>query len=256
MHIYTLYITDEYDKFKIGLDNVTEQIDINISHYNTEIYVSLFFDSDCHNHIKDGKQNSIVNQLDKTPNSFKIKLKTLMYIISHLNKFDFNVSNKHDVNMMIKKINLNYENIIGKITYCDFIHINQQIQNQYIKIVLHHIYKVSYSYFNETLLFKHIFYSDYVLLNEIIKPLNKHKIILSTNRIFDLVMTYDTLYKVIYKNITKNSLMKIYDIINDDIYLFKIYSNFNNDQKRILMEDLENIEFEKNEIKYFFIHFY
>ena len=260
MNIYTLYITHDSNKFKIGLDNVSEQIgldnvseqiDISISHYNTEIFVSLFFDSDYDNHTEDRNQNqnSVVNH-----SKLKIKLKTLMYLTSIIKKYP----NFNDCiyNNIMKSKDINEENIIGTITPNIINYIKQYIyKNKYIKIVLNNIYKVSYSYFDEDIKFKHIFYDDDLIMNKTDNPLKEYNIILQSSRILDLVMKYDTLYNLIHQKIMKNNSIKIYDIIQNDINLSKIYNTFNDNEKSVLIEDLLNIQFEKNEVKYFFIHF-
>ena len=149
----------------------------------------------------------------------------------------------------------NEENIFGTITLNIIKYIYSKIRIGYIKIVLYNIYKVSYSYFDKDIKFKHIFYDDDLIMNITDKPLKKYKIILQTTRIFDLVVNYDTLHNIIHQKIMKNNSIKIYDIIQNDINLSKIYNTFNDNEKSVLIEDLLNIQFEKNEVKYFFIHF-
>ncbi len=184
MHIYILRLINDNgnNKFTIGLENESKQIDINISHYNTEIFVSPL----CGNH----NQNSIVNQ-SIIYRPFKIKLKSLMNII------------------------------------------------------------MSYKSYDENIYFKDIFYYDY----EYMISYNKYDIILCTNKMYDLSMTYNTLSKLINKKIKKDNHIKTYDLIKDDIYISRLYDSFNENEKLILIQELDNIEFEKNEIKCFYIHF-
>ena len=122
MQIYTLSFSNNADcKFKIGSDYISEQIDINISDYNMEVFVSPL--------LNNGNQNNVVT---RHIFNFKIKLKTLIYIINCIIKNIDNNLIKFSLDPQSIK-----ENIIGELTNDIFKKIRDQINSQYIKIYLY-----------------------------------------------------------------------------------------------------------------------
>ncbi len=233
MSIYKLsfYHIGDTVVFKIGLDNQAEQFEICSSNYNPELYVSLF----------DGYE-----QKEKDGSIVKIKLKTLMNLITIISKGDIVIQ------YFIKSNSFN-DNIFGKITHIFLKSLKKYCKNGYIKINLYNIYKVVYDNFTDKIEFKNIFYDDIVNIGNLN---DKYQIILSTKRLFDLVISYKSLYKIIYSKINRLNI-DILDIMKNDIYLCNYIKSISNVKIKLIIDELNDIEFtNKNEIKYFFIHFY
>jgi hypothetical protein len=226
MQIYTLIFSNNADcKFKIGSDYISEQIDINISDYNMEVFVSPL--------LNNGNQNNVVN--------IKIKLKTLINIINCIINLD-NESIVYFLDSQSIK-----ENIIGELTNDIFKKIKDQINSQYIKIYLYNIHKIYYDNFSEKIIFKYIFSNNEININNLY---DNYKIIISTIRLFNYVISYKTLCNIVNKKLNKNNI-DILTILNNDIY----FIDNNNIDIKIIVEELYDIEFTtKNEIKYFFVN--
>ena len=229
MQIYTLSFSNNADcKFKIGSDYISEQIDINISDYNMEVFVSPLFNN--------GNQNNVVNHRIF---NFKIKLKTLINIIKC-------IFNNKSIVYLLNSQSIK-ENIIGELTNDIFKKIRDQINSQYIKIYLYNIHKIYYDNFSEKIIFKYIFSNNEINTNNLY---DNYKIIISTIRLFNYVISYKTLYNIVNKKLNKNNI-DILTILNNDIY----FIDNNNIDIKIIVEELYDIEFTtKNEIKYFFVN--
>jgi hypothetical protein len=232
MQIYTLSFSNNADcKFKISSDYISEQIDINISNYNMEVFVSPL--------LNNGNQNNVVT---RNIFNFKIKLKTLIYIINCIIK---NIDNNL-IKFSLDPLSIK-ENIIGELTNNILNKIKDQINSQYIKIYLYNIHKIYYDNFSEKIIFKYIFSNNEINTNNLY---DNYKIIISTIRLFNYVISYKTLCNIVDKKLKKNNI-DILTILNNDIY----FIDNNNIDIKIIVEELYDIEFTtKNEIKYFFVN--
>lgn len=123
--------------------------------------------------------------------------------------------------------------------------------NNIIKIILHYEYKIFYDIFsNNDLIFKQIFVHNkqHNITN------HNCKILLSTENNNCIEIAYYTLYLLVEKN-NKYSENDINDILQKDIYFMESYKKYDKYKKNILLNDLSNTMTEKNEIKYYFVHF-
>jgi hypothetical protein len=205
------YILSYNCGFKIGLYGY-RQVDVNTSEFNTDVLVSP---------LLNGNQNGVENQ----SLTIKLKLKTLICLLTYLIHNNNIIIDNHYINMLYLSHNkcLLYGNldnfVLNNLNYL-------LLNNKPISIVIYNIYKIIYNTVLDKINFKYIFTNTKVKKSKY----SKYKILLSTQNCFDIVISYKTLKLLVSKKFKDNNI-NINNILKNDIFFSEIYNKYNITEK-------------------------